>query len=208
MFSSYSRDDPSKLMFDQRRQDSCLFMRDTSGISSRLGQAIQTLLEVKREIQGTFLVPTVILGFLSIFKKCLSSSSIESLNTACLSRCQRDVRTPVHMRGETRAFSRVSRGDTHVPSFCDIKDESAFKPLQGNPAFFLGRESRCPFHLRQQIQSPTHIFIAEGSLLFRCLRKVGLPLQSKPGNQLSSRDHIGYTEVSSGCCAEIGVPLD
>ena len=31
-------------------------MRDTSGISMRLGRAIQTLLEVKRETQGLFLV--------------------------------------------------------------------------------------------------------------------------------------------------------
>ena len=42
----------------------------------------------------------------------------------------------------------------------------------------------------------------------RCLWKVGLPLQSKPGNQLSSRDDMGYTELSLSCCAEIGVPLN
>ena len=63
------RDDPSKPLFVQRRQDSCLLTRDTSGISSRLGRALRTLLEVRRETQGIFLVTTVILGFLSIFKK-------------------------------------------------------------------------------------------------------------------------------------------
>ena len=36
IFSSYCRDDPSKLVFVQRRQDSCLVMRDASGISKRL----------------------------------------------------------------------------------------------------------------------------------------------------------------------------
>ena len=49
---------------------------------------------------------------------------------------------------------------------------------------------------------------AEGKLHFRCLWKVGLLLQSKPGNQLSSQDDMGCTELSSSCCAKIGVPLD
>ena len=35
-----------------------------------------------------------------------------------------------------------------------------------------------------------------------------LALQSKPGNQPSSRDNMGCTELSLSCCAEIGVPLD
>ena len=73
MFLSYGGDDPSKLVFDQQCQDYCLVLSDTSGISSRLGRAIQTPLEVKWETQGSYLVPTVILGFLSIFNKCLSS---------------------------------------------------------------------------------------------------------------------------------------
>ena len=42
----------------------------------------------------------------------------------------------------------------------------------------------------------------------RCLSKVGIPLESKPRNQLSSRDDLGYMELSSSCCAELGVPLD
>ena len=62
--------------------------------------------------------------------------------------------------------------------------------------------------LRQQNQGPSHILIAEGRLLLRCLWKVGIPLQSKPGNQLSSRDDMGCTELSLSYCAEIGVPLD
>ena len=37
-FSNYGGDDPSKLVFVQGRQDSCIVMRDTSGISSRLGR--------------------------------------------------------------------------------------------------------------------------------------------------------------------------
>ena len=88
-----------------------------------------------------------------------------------------------------------------------MKDEPAFKPLQGNPAFFRVRASRCPFHLRQQTQCPSHLPIAEGSLPLWSLRKVGLPLLSKPGNQLTSLEEFGCTELSQSCCVEIGVPL-
>ena len=63
-----------------------------------------------------------------------------------------------------------------------MKYESAFKPLQGNPAFFWVRASRGPFHLRQKTQSPSHLPISEGRLLLRCLLKVGLHLQSKTGS--------------------------
>ena len=49
IFSSYGGDDPSKLVFVQRRQDSCLVTSDTTGISSKVGRAIQTHLEVRRE---------------------------------------------------------------------------------------------------------------------------------------------------------------
>ena len=38
------------------------------------------------------------------------------------------------------AFSRVSTGDSVKPSSCEMKYEPAFKPLQGNPAFFLSQD--------------------------------------------------------------------
>ena len=94
------------------------------------------LLEVRQETEGHFLVGTVILGFLYIFKKSQASSPFEELNSVCLSRCQRDVRPPVQMRQRTTAFPRVSTGDSNMPSSCETKDEPEFKPLQGNPAFF------------------------------------------------------------------------
>ena len=59
-----------------------------------------------------------------------------------------------------------------------------------------------------ETQSPSHIPIAEDSLLLRSLWKVRLPLQSNQGNHLSSRDNLGYSELSSSSCAEIGAPLD
>ena len=64
-------------------------MRDNSGIASRLGMAIWLLLDVAQENQGPFLVPTVILGFLSIFKKGQASSPFETLNSVCRLKCQR-----------------------------------------------------------------------------------------------------------------------
>ena len=106
-----------------------------------------------------------------------------------------------------RDFSRFATGDSDIPSSCEMRDEPAFKPLQGNLAFFQVRASQCPFHLRQQTQGPSLIPIAEGSLLLRCFWKVGLPLQLKPVNHLSSRDDMGGTELSASCCAEIGVAL-
>ena len=141
---------------------------------------------MRLETQCTFPVSTVILGFLSIFKKSQSSSPFEALNSTCLSRCQSDVRPAVQMRRVPRAISRVSTGDSDIPSSWEMKDQPAFKRLQVNPNFFGVRASRCPFHLRQQTQASSPIPIAEGSLLFRTLWKVGFPFQLKSVNQLPS----------------------
>ena len=85
---------------------------------------------------------------------------------------------PVEMRQGPRGFSRVSTGDSDSPISCDIKDEISFKPLQGNPAFFRVRSSRCPLYVRKQRQGLTHITIAERRFLLRCLWKVCIPLVS------------------------------
>ena len=151
------------------------------------------LLEVRWETMFPCVVVTVILGFLSIFKKSQASSPFEALNFACLSRCQRDVRPPLQSRWGRSPFYSVSREDSDMPYPGEMKDEHAFKPLLGNLAFFRVRASRFPFHLRQQIQGSSHIPIAEGSLLLRCLWKVGIALHSKPGNQLSSGHDLGCT---------------
>ena len=72
-FSSYGGNGPSKLVFVQRRQDSSLLTKDTSGISSRVGRATGMILDMRHETQVPFPFATVILGFLSIFKKSLTS---------------------------------------------------------------------------------------------------------------------------------------
>ena len=94
------------------------------------------LLEVKREAKRPLLVGTVMLRFLSIFMKSQASSPFEALNSARLLRCQMDVSHPVQKSRSPRAFSNGSTGDSNIPSSCEMKDEPAFKPLQGNVAFF------------------------------------------------------------------------
>ena len=93
------------------------------------------LLQVRQEIEVHFLVVTVILGFLSIFKKNQAASPYGSLNSVCVSRGQRDVRHTVQIRWTAMAFSRVSTGDSAKLSSCEMKDKPEFKPLQGNRAF-------------------------------------------------------------------------
>ena len=94
-----------------------------------LSRKIQTLLEVRQETEVHFLVGTVILGFLSIFRKSQASSPFEALNSMCLSRCQRDVIPHFQLRRRATAFSRVSTGDSDIPSSCEMKDEPEFKTL-------------------------------------------------------------------------------
>ena len=101
-----------------------------------LGRKIQTLLEVSRGAKRPLLVVAVILVFLSIFTKSQASSPFEAMNSAHLSMCQKDVRPSVQKRLRTMAFSRVSTGDSDIASSCEMKDEPAFKVLQGKPAFF------------------------------------------------------------------------
>ena len=68
--------------------------------------------------------------------KSQASSPFETMNSANLSMCQKDVRPCVQKRWRTIAFSRVSTWDSVIPSHCEMKYEPAFKLLQGNPAFF------------------------------------------------------------------------
>ena len=90
---------------------------------------------MRQDIKSQFLAGTVILGFLSIFKKSQASSPFEVMNSAHLLRCERDLRPPVQKRGRTRAFSMVSTGDSDIPSSTEMNKEPALKPLQGNLAF-------------------------------------------------------------------------
>ena len=101
-----------------------------------LGRKIQTLLDVSREAKLPLLVGTLILVFLSIFTKSQASSPFEALNSAQLSKSQMDLRPSVQKTLKTMDFSRVSTGDSDIPSSFEMKDEPEFKALQGEPVFF------------------------------------------------------------------------
>ena len=115
----------SILMFLQQRQHSCLFMLDTSGIYARFLRTIRTHLEVRTDTEDHFLFDPVILGFLTIFKNCQSTSTFEAVNSTWLSSSQRDVRPLFEMRWRPRAFCRVSIGNSDILSSCDMNDEHA-----------------------------------------------------------------------------------
>ena len=83
-----------------------------------------------------FLVSNVILGFLSIFKMSQASSPFEALNSAQLLKSQMDVRPSLQKRLRTMAFSRVSTGDSDIPSSCEMKDEPAFLHCRESRPFF------------------------------------------------------------------------
>ena len=65
-FSGYSGDGHSEFVFVQQHLDSCVVTRENSGISTRLGNAIGMVLEVRLQTERPFLFATVLLRFLSI----------------------------------------------------------------------------------------------------------------------------------------------
>ena len=87
-----------------------------------LRRKIQTLLDVSREAKRPLLVGTVILVFLSIFMESQVSSHFEALNSAHISKSQTDLRPSVQKSLRTMAFSRVSTGDSDIPSYCEMKE--------------------------------------------------------------------------------------
>ena len=91
---------------------------------------------MREETDVHFRFGSVILGLLSIFKKNQALLPYEALNSVCLSRRKRDVRPAVQKRRKPMSISRVSTGDSDMPSSCEMKDEPEFKPLQGNQVFF------------------------------------------------------------------------
>ena len=114
-------------------------MTDTEGSYTKLGRTIQMLLEVRREAKCPLLIGRIILVFLSIFTKSQGSSPFEALNSAQLSNSQMELRPYVQKSLRTMAFSRVSTGDSDIPSSCEMKDEPPFKALLGSlPSFESG----------------------------------------------------------------------
>ena len=84
------------------------------------------LLKVRQEAKRPLLVGKIVLVFLSIFTKSQALSPFEAINSAHLSMCQKDVRTSVQNGWRTMAISRVSTGDSVIPSSCEMKYEPEF----------------------------------------------------------------------------------
>ena len=80
---------------------------------------------MRSDTEDHFLFDTVILEFLTIYKNCQASSTFEAVNSTWLSSSQRDVRPVFEMRCRSRAFGRVSKGDSDILSSCYMKDEHA-----------------------------------------------------------------------------------
>ena len=105
---------------------------------------IRMHLEVKQEtaVQSSW---NSDIGIPIHFQKSKASSPFEALNSLCLSRCQRDVIPPVQTRRRPTDFSRVSTGDSDIPSSCEMKHEPKFKPLQEiRPSFESGLSRYIP----------------------------------------------------------------
>ena len=94
------------------------------------------LVEVSREAKLPLLDGTVTLVFLSIFTKSQASSPFEALNSAQLSRSQMDVRPSVQKTLRTMAFSRVSTGDSDIPSSCEMKDGLHLRHCRESQPYF------------------------------------------------------------------------
>ena len=62
ILSVYGRDGPSKLVFVQRHQDTCLVARDTLGFSSSLDKSTRTPLDLMWDTKAPFPVALAILG--------------------------------------------------------------------------------------------------------------------------------------------------
>ena len=86
------------------KSGTCLGMRDNSGMETRRGRNVQTLLEFKREFRSLFLFDTVILGFLTILKNCQASSKFEAVNSTWLYSCQGMLGPFLRWRGGLSLF--------------------------------------------------------------------------------------------------------
>ena len=164
------------------------------------------LLEVKWEFRSLFLFDTVILGYLTILKNCQESSTFEAVKSACLSRCQRDVRLLFEMRWRSKAFCRVFSGDSDILSSCDMNSEQALRLCSEIwPSFESGHLGvHFAWSIKHRVPL-TYIFLRENSSWGAC-GKLAYLFSRRQGIILI-RDDMGCTEHSSTCSTEIDDPL-
>ena len=121
------------------------------GFSLSHSRAVGMPLELKRETRGPFPVASWILEFLSIIKRSQASSPLKHATPHSSGHIKGGVKPPVPRRWGTRVLSRVSTGNSDIPSRWERKHRLACESLHGNLVLPRVRGTRCPFHLRQQI---------------------------------------------------------
>ena len=111
------------------------------------------------------------IGILINFQEESSHVSIWSLELHEPLEVSRYVSPPVQMRWGTRVSYMISIQYSDIPSFCKMKDEPTFKPLQGNPTLFLVRLSRYHSTWGRKFRVPlTYLLLREGSSWGTCLK--------------------------------------
>ena len=149
-----------------------------------------------------FLGLTIILGFLTIFKKCQASSTFEALNYVSLLTCQR-MWGRLFRSGGDLGISVGSIQAFRHPFILWYERWACIKDSAGKSGLLWIQGISLSISLEAKNTGPSKIQILEGKLLVRCFWKVGLLLQSKIGHQLSSPDDMWCMELSSSCLTEI-----
>ena len=151
-------------------------MRDTSGMYTSRGRTVRTLLKLSGS-SGLFFSLAQCYWDSYQFSWRVRHHHLLKHWTPSASQSVNRWEDAVQMRRTPQSFSRFSTRDSYIALSCVLKDEPAFKPLQGNPTFNRVMISEYPLYLMQKTQGSSHIPIAEGKLLLRCLWKAGLLLQ-------------------------------
>ena len=161
---------------------------------------------MRQEAKSPLLVGTVILVFLSIFTKSQALSPFEALNSAHLLKCQRDVTPSVQKTWRTMAFSRVSTGDSDIPSSCEMKDEPAFMH-RGKAGLLLSQGISGSIPLQaENTESLSHTYFG-GKAPLEVLVESWLTSSVEYRESFTSPDDMGCTEDSSSCSTQIDDPL-
>ena len=105
------------------------------------------------------------------------------------------------------AFSRVSTGDSVIPSSCEMKYEPAFKPLQGKPGLLLSQGIPGTIPLgAENTESLSHSYFV-GKAPLEVLSESWLTSSVEDREAFSSRDVMVCMEHSSTSSTEIDDPL-
>ena len=103
------------------------------------------------------------------------------------------------MRQGTWAFLELQQESQ--TSLCVLRGYSGSIRVSAGESVLISSSggTRCPFIFQQEPRDTYRVKISETGLLLRCEGKVGIPLPSKQGSQLLSRDQMGNTGLLPSC---------